>query len=193
MRAKRPHTTGKVNCDGVNLHYEIYGEGEHTIVFIPTWAIIHSRCWKAQIPYFSENFRVITFDPRGNGKSDRPDDAQAYSLDAITSDVIAVMNATKTDKATLVGFSFSSAVAYFVAANHPERVEAVVSSGAWTPIVAPYAERFAGFEEAPTGQPEAWEKYNRQYWQCDYREFLEFFFSVVHSEPHSTTQPPPDP
>jgi len=188
MRAKLPHTTGKVDCDGVNLHYEIYGEGEHTIVFIPTWAIIHSRCWKSQIPYFSENFRVITFDPRGNGKSDRPDDAEAYSLDAITSDVIAILDATQTDKATLVGFSFSSAVAYFVAANYPDRVEAVVSSGAWTPIVAPYAERFANFTDAPVSQPKAWEKYNRQYWQSDYSDFLEFFFSLVHSEPHSTKQ-----
>ena len=71
MRAKLPHTTGYVDRDGVKLHYEIYGKGDRTIVFVPTWALIHSRCYKAQVPYFAEHFRVITFDPRGNGKSDR--------------------------------------------------------------------------------------------------------------------------
>lgn len=40
MRAALPHTEGTVDRDGVNLHYEIYGKGEHTIVFVPTWAIV---------------------------------------------------------------------------------------------------------------------------------------------------------
>lgn len=188
MRATYPHTTGKLDCDGVNLHYEIYGDGPQTIIFIPTWAIIHSRCWKAQISYFSDNFRVIAFDPRGNGLSDRPDYAEAYSLDAIAGDVLAVMDATDTASATLVGFSFSSAIACYVASTHPNRVDAVVSSGAWTPIVTPYEGRFAGFEDAPPESPQGWGKYNRAYWQSNYADFLDFFFSVVHNEPHSTKQ-----
>lgn len=73
MRAKLPHTEGKIDRDGIKLHYEIYGDGEHTILFIPTWSLVHSRIYKAQIPYFSEHFRCITWDPRGNGKSDRTD------------------------------------------------------------------------------------------------------------------------
>ena len=76
MRAMLPHTTGKVDRDGVNLHFEVYGEGDHTIVFVPTWAIIHSRSWKAQIPYFAEHFRRDRGrrdrgnEPNGNGKGD---------------------------------------------------------------------------------------------------------------------------
>ena len=50
MRAMLPHTEGYAENNGVKLHYEVYGEGAHTIVFVPTWAIIHSRSWKAQIP-----------------------------------------------------------------------------------------------------------------------------------------------
>ena len=188
MRAKLPHLTGHVDRDGVNLHYEVYGTGEHTILFVPTWAIIHSRCWKAQVPYFAENFRVITFDPRGNGKSDRPADADAYSLDAITADVISVMNATETERATLVGFSFSSAISYWVAAQYPDRVDAVISAGAWTPIVPPVEGRGGRFEDAPSESPEGWGKYNRSYWQANYPDFLEFFFSKVFSEDHSTKQ-----
>ncbi|MEM9435161.1 MAG: alpha/beta fold hydrolase [Pseudomonadota bacterium] len=188
MRAKLSHTTGYVDRDGVNLHYEIYGEGEHTILFVPTWAIIHSRCWKAQVPYFAENYRVITYDPRGNGKSDRPNDADAFELSKIIDDVVAVLDATETQRATLVGFSFSSAVSYCVAARHPERVEAVVSAGAWTPLVPPIEGRGATFEYKHESTPEGWEKFNRNHWVNDYSDFLGFFFSKVFSEDHSTKQ-----
>ena len=188
MRAKLPQTTGHVDRDGVKLHYEIYGSGEHTIVFVPTWAIIHSRSWKAQIPYFSEHFRVIAFDPRGNGKSDQPLDPTAYAVEKIVDDVIAVMDATDTDKATLVGMSFSSAISFAVAAYFPDRVEALVSTGAWSPIVPPYEERFQFYEGEAEENPEGWKKYNADYWQKNYPDFIEFFMSKVHNEPHSTKQ-----
>lgn len=187
MRAAHPSKTGRINRDGVGLHYEVYGEGDSTILFVPTWAIIHSRCWKAQIPYFAEHFRVIAFDPRGNGKSDRPDTPEAYNLDSVIEDVVAVMDVTETDSATLVGFSFSSAVAFAVAAKWPERVDAVVSTGAWAPIVQPYPERGAHWE-AELDNPEGWQKYNRRYWRLNYADFLSFFFEKVHNEPHSTKQ-----
>ena len=187
MRAALPHTEGTVDRDGLNLHFEIYGEGERTILFVPTWAIIHSRVWKAQVPYFAEHYRVVTFDPRGNGKSDRPDDPQAYALQEIIGDVLAVMDATATATATLVGFSFSSAVAFAVAADWPERVDAVVSTGAWTPIVPPHPERGAHWE-ADLEAPEGWAKYNRNHWTRDYPDFLRFFFTKVFSETHSTKQ-----
>ena len=48
---------------------------QETMVFLPPWAFVRSRCFKAQVPYFSERYRCITYDPRGNGKSDRPEEA----------------------------------------------------------------------------------------------------------------------
>jgi len=50
MRAVSPNHEGVVDRDGVRLHYEIYGDGPETILFIPTWMFVHSRCYKAQIP-----------------------------------------------------------------------------------------------------------------------------------------------
>ena len=188
MRAKLPHTEGKISRDGVDLHYEIYGHGAHTILFVPTWAIIHSRCWKAQIPYFSDHFRVIAFDPRGNGKSDRPSNREDYAFDKVVHDVIAVMDATETEKATLVGLSFSSAVSFAVAAYFPERVSAVISTGAYSPIVPPYEERARAYERDMAEKPVGWEKYNPDYWLKDYPDFVQFFMSKVHNEPHSTKQ-----
>lgn len=187
MRASDPHTELKIDRGGVVLHAEVYGDGPRAILFLPTWAIIHSRCWKAQIPYFAQHFRVITFDPRGNGKSGRPAEPEGYALGPIIEDVIAVLDATQTESATLVGFSFGSAVAFAVAADWPDRVDAVISTGAWTPIVAPHPERYGTYDADPPS-PEGWQKYNRQHWQRDYPDFLRFFFSKVHSEPHSTKQ-----
>ena len=81
MRAKLPSKEGFAERDGVKIHYEVYGDGPQTMVFLPPWSIVHSRVYKAQLPYFSERFRCIAYDARGNGKSDRPMEAAAYSLD----------------------------------------------------------------------------------------------------------------
>src|SRR3712207_8805100 len=63
-RARYPDETGYVERDGVRVFWESYGTGEQTILFLPTWTLVHSRHWKAQIGYFARHFRVVTFDPR---------------------------------------------------------------------------------------------------------------------------------
>ena len=71
-RARYPDSEGYVERDGVRTFYEVYGEGEPTVLLLPTWSIVHSRCWKLQIPYLARHCRVVAFDGRGNGRSDRP-------------------------------------------------------------------------------------------------------------------------
>ena len=71
-RARYPDSSGYIKRDGVRLYYEVYGSGEPTVFLLPTWSIIHSRHWKMQIPYLARHCRVVTFDGRGNGRSDRP-------------------------------------------------------------------------------------------------------------------------
>ena len=72
-RARYPDEYGYVERDGVKLYWEVYGSGEQTVFLLPTWSIIHSRHWKTQIPYLARHCRVLTFDGRGNGRSDRPE------------------------------------------------------------------------------------------------------------------------
>src|ERR671923_2628844 len=78
-RARYPDSEGYVERDGVRVFYEVYGEGEPTVLLLPTWTLVHSRQWKMQIPYLARHCRVVTFDPRGNGRSDRPNEADAYA------------------------------------------------------------------------------------------------------------------
>src|SRR5215510_10819789 len=91
-RALAPEQSGFADVDGVRIAYEVFGEGEETILLLPPWAIVHSRFWKPQVPYLARHFRVVTFDPRGNGRSDRPQTPEAYGPHRTVEDAIAVLD-----------------------------------------------------------------------------------------------------
>src|SRR2546421_9895500 len=105
MRARYPDTEGYVDRDGVKIFYEVFGSGEPTVLLLPTWSIVHSRVWKMQVPYLARHARVVTFDGRGNGRSDRPSGAEAYAETEFAADAVAVMDATATERAIIVGES----------------------------------------------------------------------------------------
>src|SRR4051794_30511106 len=71
MRARYPDRTGFIERDGVKIGYEVFGAGPRTVLLMPSWSIVHSRMWKAQVPYLARHARVVTYDGRGNGLSDR--------------------------------------------------------------------------------------------------------------------------
>ena len=186
-RARYPDEDGYVERDGVRIFYEVYGTGEPTVVLLPTWSIIHSRHWKAQIPYLARHCRVVTFDGRGNGKSDRPDTVEAYDEREFAADAIAVMDATGTERAVIVGLSAGALWGAVLAAEHAERVSAAVFIAPAAPFGQALARVTTPFNE-PLESYEGWSKYNRHYWLNSYQDFLEFFFSKVFTEPHSTKQ-----
>src|SRR5919204_5095615 len=97
-RARYPDAEGYVERDGVKVFYEVYGPGDSTVLLLPTWSIIHSRHWKLQIPYLARHARVLTFDGRGNGRSDRPEGVEAYVAAEFAADAVAVMDATATEQ-----------------------------------------------------------------------------------------------
>ena len=103
-RARLPVRTGlATGDDGVRIAWEEFGSGDPTIILLPSAPIIHSRQWKAQIHVLSRSWRVITFDGRGNGRSDRPTDPAAYVDDRSVADIVTVLDATGTQQAVLVG------------------------------------------------------------------------------------------
>jgi pimeloyl-ACP methyl ester carboxylesterase/predicted glycosyltransferase len=185
-RARYPDEEGYVERDGVRVFYEVYGEGDRTIMFVPPWAIVHSRCWKMQIPYFARHARVIAFDPRGNGKSDRPHEAEAYIEEEYAADALAILDATGTARATLVTLSLGAERSLLLAADHPDRVERVVFIAPSLPIVPGHEYRSMYPFDKPLETDEGWAKFNAHYWLRDYPRFVEFFMSQCLTEPHST-------
>jgi pimeloyl-ACP methyl ester carboxylesterase/predicted glycosyltransferase len=188
MRAKLPNEEGYVERDGVKLFYEIYGDGPETMIFLPPWTIVHSRIYKAQLPYFSERFRCLAYDSRGNGKSDRPAEREAYSLDNYVADAVAVMDATGVTSAIVVSLSYSGMIASILAAHHPERIKAVVMVGTLTTVGPRFPYMSPKNFLAERKEFEGWDKWNRGHWLANYPDFAEHFIRNIFSEPHSTKQ-----
>lgn len=190
MRAREPDLDGFAEHDGVKVFYEVFGSAHATtVVLLPTWSIIPSRFWKAQVPYLARYFRVVTIDGRGCGRSDRPVGAAAYTDAQFGADVVAVMDATSTARATLVSLSCGASFGLHVAASHPERVSGLLAIGpsCGFDIAQPEREQFSwdGHYESSEG----WAKYNRHYWlEGDYQDFLGYFFAQMFNEPHSSKQ-----
>ena len=195
-RARYPDATGHVERGGVRVFWERYGDGEPTVLFLPTWTFIHSRCWKAQIPYLARHCRVLAFDPRGNGRSDRPNDPRLYAEREFAADALAVMDATGTERAVLVSLSKGAQRALLLAANHPQRVTGAAFIAPFFPasplggmrwrIMAHPRLRPALFIRPPVAA--GWMKFNGAHWRADYPDFVEWFMRRVFNVPHSTKQ-----
>lgn len=127
MRASTPTSDGAVVRDGVTVHYEVHGAGEPTLLLPPTWTAVHQRLWKLQVPYRARHFRVVTYDGPGNGRADRPLTADPYTQAAQVAYALAVLDATHTDRAVVVGLSRAANWALGPAAAHPSRVAGLIA------------------------------------------------------------------
>ena len=187
-RARDPDATGKIaRGDGGWVHWEAYGSGDPPIVFVPPWQITHSRIWKAQIPDFARRHRVVAWDARGNGRSDRPRDPKLLTTRAKAADLRDVMDAAGIDAAILVGLSAASGAMVVFAAERPERVLGMAFVCPTSLFGEPSFSARSPFEE-PLDSDAGWNKGNIHFWRRDFRGYLEHFFAEAFPEPHSTKQ-----
>ena len=196
-RACYPDEEGFIERDGVRVFWESYGEGPTTILFLPTWTLIHSRAWKAQIPYFARHFRVLCFDPRGNGRSDRPRDRAAYDESEFAQDAIDVMDACGVERAVCVALSRGTQRGLLLATEHPERVAGMVFIGGLFPV-SPLRSlrlrlmanpRLGRLTQGPPLTTRGWGKYNLHHWSHGgYADFVRWWAERMLTEPHSTKQ-----
>jgi pimeloyl-ACP methyl ester carboxylesterase len=110
--------------DGVALAVTDTGSG-------PALLLVHGfggakEDFADHVDVLAERHRVVTFDHRGHGESDGPDDTGAYSLDRIAADVLGVADGLGIDGFRLLGHSMGGMVARRVVLTHPARVEALV-------------------------------------------------------------------
>jgi pimeloyl-ACP methyl ester carboxylesterase/predicted glycosyltransferase len=133
-RARLPDREGHVERDGVRIFFEVFGEGEPTLLLLCPWAVVPSRSWKAQIHYLARHFRVVVFDGRGSGRSDRPRGEGSYSIEDHVRDALAVMDETGTERAVVVANSRGSQNALSLAADHPDRILGAAFIGPFIPL-----------------------------------------------------------
>ena len=197
MRAKEPDISTVIDRDGVKIGYEVFngpaGTAEPaTVVLLPAWLIGYSRVWKLQVPYLSRYFRVITLDPRGNGRSGRPRESAQYTDGVHAADAIAVMDALGIDQAVFAGLSRGAWRAILGAIEFPDRVAGVISMAPTIPhLTAPAPGRTpAPGEDDPfravRTEYHGWQKFNAHYWRAAWPEFLRFFIGQAAAESHSS-------
>ena len=112
--------------DSVSLHYSVAGSGR-PIVFVHGWAM-SGRVWRFQAETFSGDHRVVVFDLRGHGFSSSPPEDE-YGLEALTSDLCAVVEHLDLRGAVLVGWSLGAQVVLAAARRLRERLAALVLVG----------------------------------------------------------------
>ncbi|WP_183095125.1 alpha/beta fold hydrolase [Nocardioides stalactiti] len=194
-RAAHPDTEGFIERDGVRVFYEVYGHGDPTILFCPTWTLVHSRVWKMQIAYLARHYRVIVFDPRGNGRSDRPRTREAYAEAEFAQDAVDVLDATGTEQAFVVGLSRGTQRALLLGAEHPERVLGLVFVGPFFPVSRTLRSLRWRVMSSPRLAPLFFRKpistrgflaFNAVHLRSNFRAFVEWFAATATAEPHST-------
>lgn len=112
----------KMLVNNINLYYEISGNGQ-PLVFIHGLGS-STRDWELQVAEFCKNFKVITFDLRGHGQSDKP--PGPYSMPLFASDTAGLLKALGIESAHIVGLSLGGGVAFQLALDAPALVKKLV-------------------------------------------------------------------
>jgi class 3 adenylate cyclase/alpha-beta hydrolase superfamily lysophospholipase len=134
-------TTRYVRSDNASIAYQVVGDGPLDVLFLPGWISQVEQLWElpAQRRFLERlaSFgRVILFDRRGTGLSERL--VGAYSLEQEVRDALAVLDAASSERAALFTYLLGGLVGSLLAAEHPQRVGALimyasVARTAWAP------------------------------------------------------------
>jgi pimeloyl-ACP methyl ester carboxylesterase len=114
----------KLDRDGVNIYYEIHGEG-------PPLLLTHgysstSAMWQGQIEALSQHHKLVLWDMRGHGRSDYPQDPKAYSEALTVGDMAALLDRIGARRAVIGGLSLGGYMSLAFYRAHPERVSALL-------------------------------------------------------------------
>jgi pimeloyl-ACP methyl ester carboxylesterase/DNA-binding CsgD family transcriptional regulator len=135
---------------GLRIGFVVLGSGPLTLVLVPgvlaqvevAW---EEPSWARFLDMLASSGRVVVFDRRGIGLSDRPPGEAEVSPSALCDDIDAVLDATRTERAVLVGYSYGGQTAVAFAATRPWRTRALVLLG--TPV---HTLRTQGCRTGPT-------------------------------------------
>ena len=135
-----PTPSGAVERDGVRHRPCATGRTASrrrpTVLLMPTWSIVPSRLWKAQVAYLARHYRVVTFDGRGSGRSGRPRGGGVHRRASTPPTPWRCWTRPAPSRPCWSGFSCGAAWAVHVAADHPDRVLGIF---AIAPAVRPRA------------------------------------------------------
>lgn len=126
--------TRYTRCGTINIAYQVFGEGPENLVLVPGWVSNIDVMWEeprlaSYLRRLGTFARVMLFDKRGTGLSDRVTDAPM--LEERMEDVHAVMQAVGAERAALVGSSEGGPMCALFAATYPEKARALIMIGSY--------------------------------------------------------------
>jgi pimeloyl-ACP methyl ester carboxylesterase len=116
-----------VQANGIDIHYEVQGEGE-PLVLIPYLAA-DQACYAFQVAEYAKHFTCFSVDLRGAGLSGKPEGT--YTTELLADDIAAFMQAAGVGRAHVFGLSLGAATGMWLAARHPDRVKSLSLHSAW--------------------------------------------------------------
>ncbi|MGH7913113.1 MAG: alpha/beta fold hydrolase [Candidatus Binataceae bacterium] len=118
------------DSDGVRIHYLDQGHGA-PVLLIHGFGSSAEEHWvkTGMVERLARRWRVIAYDARGHGHSDKPHDAATYGLSHMRADVVALLDHLKIARARMVGYSMGGRITLEVLIRHPERLSAAVLGG----------------------------------------------------------------
>ena len=109
--------------DGTRIHYEVTGKSGATPVLMIQGLGASKNAWNLQRIAMATRFRIISFDNRGAGRSDKP--TEPFTLEQMADDALAVLDAAGIETAHVVGASMGGVISQIVAVKFPHRVRSL--------------------------------------------------------------------
>jgi len=130
---------GVLYRDGAEIHYNEYGEGGATLLFVHG-AYIDQTYWDAQVKYFKDDYKVVTMDLPGHGQSGKG--RKYWSLDNFAGDVYAVVRRLGLKNVILIGHSMAGDINLIEATSHPKNIIGFIGIDNFKQAATPMPEKF---------------------------------------------------
>jgi len=111
-----------LQLEDVELYYEMTGEGEPLLLIHGLGSSV--RDWQEQVPFFAEQFQVITVDVRGHGRSTKP--PGPYSVPKFTEDIVKLLQSLHVGPVHVIGLSMGGMIAFQMGVSWPQMVRSLV-------------------------------------------------------------------
>lgn len=112
----------KLKVNGIEIYFEIHGQGDSLVLIMGLRRNV--EWWYSQIPALSKHFKVVAFDNRGAGRSEKP--VMDYTIKLFADDTMGLMEALNIKKAHVLGLSMGGYIAQELTINYPDKVRSLV-------------------------------------------------------------------
>ncbi|MBS3786768.1 alpha/beta fold hydrolase [Candidatus Bipolaricaulota bacterium] len=181
----------KAHVNGIDLHYELRGDPEAETVVMVNGLLTDTESWAQHVPYFEDDYQVLLFDSRGQGKSDKPEGP--YSVNQHAEDLAALLEELCISQGNFLGLSNGGTELLPFALEHPHLVNSLVLADSYAYVDAILEAKIDAWLEAARVSPELRFLVATPYvWGGTFlennQELFEQFKEAAHEAPQEATE-----